>query len=52
MTVQNQTAKTGPTAGDGANQAFSFSPIVIFDEDDIIVTRTITATGVETVLVP
>lgn len=48
MTVETQTNKV-VRAGNGVATSFSFSPIVIFEADDLLVVKT-SATGVETAL--
>lgn len=48
MTVENQTNKVVRN-GNGVATSFSFSPIVIFDADDLLVVKT-SAAGVETTL--
>lgn len=50
MTVLNSTAKVVAT-GNGVATVFSFSPMVIFVTTDVIVIKTVTATGVETILI-
>jgi hypothetical protein len=49
MTIQDATAKVIRT-GNGSATSFSFAPIVMQKATDILVVKTITATGVETTL--
>ena len=49
MTVGSETRKIGPQAGNSTARVFSFSPMVIHDDDELVVVTTVTATGVETV---
>ena len=48
MTVATQTKKVTAT-GNGSATTFSFSPVVMTEVGDIVVTTTVVATGVETV---
>jgi hypothetical protein len=49
MTVQTQVKKVGPLPGNDATTVFSFSPIVVFANSELEVTKT-DAAGVETLL--
>lgn len=51
MTITSVVAKTGNLPGDGAVFSFSFSPIKIFANTELRVYHTVTATGVQTLLV-
>ena len=50
MTVTNPTAQTSALPGDGATFSFSFSPLVIYANDELKVIKTTVATGVEEVI--
>ena len=50
MTITSVVAKTSNLPGDGTNFSFSFSPIVMYKNAEVVVTLTVTATGVETTL--
>ena len=47
MTVTNSTTKTSALPGDGSTFSFSFSPLIIYAEDELKVIKTTVATGVE-----
>lgn len=49
MTVLTQVDKVQAT-GNGVARTYSFSPMVIFEADDLVVITTVIATGVETVV--
>ncbi len=51
MTITSVVTDTGNLPGDGANFSFSFSPINILANSELRVYHTVTATGVETLLV-
>ena len=51
MTRTSVVNATGNLPGDGANFSFTFSPIKIFANSELRVYHTVTATGVETLLV-
>ena len=50
MTVASQTTKVTTGAGNGSTTVFSFSPIVIFETDELEVKLITLATGAETLL--
>lgn len=50
MAVETQVFKVGPLVGNGASTLFSFSPMVIFESSNLVVTLIVNATGVETTL--
>ncbi len=50
MTVKTQVNKIEPITGNGVARTYSFSPIVIYDADDLEVVTTVIATGEETFL--
>ena len=49
MTINTQVFQVS-VVGDGATRAFSFSPMIIYDNDELEVITTVIATGVETVI--
>jgi hypothetical protein len=49
MTISSEVNKSGPYTGDGANTSFAYG-FKIYHKNDISVIRTVTATGIETVL--
>jgi hypothetical protein len=50
MTITTAQAKTSNLPGDSSTFTFDFSPLVIYDADDIDVYLTVTATGAQTLL--
>ncbi|KKL98488.1 hypothetical protein LCGC14_1823900, partial [marine sediment metagenome] len=50
MTVVSQVKTTGQLPGDSSTFTFSFSPMIIYDNDEIEVIHVIIATGVETLV--
>ena len=50
MTVGTPARRIAPVTGNSSTRRFSFSPMVIYANDELEVVTTVTATGIETVI--